>query len=381
MPKRRMTRANRQCKNDGQPSKKRQRLELTKITDINDDCLDHIFKAFNLKNLYSVAVANEWLRPAANEIYRRKFGACKVRLYSVHTVANPRYPIHKGDRIIISHFETCIRFLRCFGSSIKHLAVHYRESDSHRYAFVHHYINKYCSENLRTIRFNLKPAFGIEQFDKPFVNVQTVQMFSVDLGEQIGQLSKWFPNAQHVNVNGIEIVHRFNHADTSELEHLTLNVNGVECKNAALKRSCLVNLLKSSRHLQTLNINIFEPFEQTTMDSLLDMIKDSQAISMLTVKHVANGWMPKETKVNALDIMRFVQQHPEVVELDLSYYLFEMGNVIEIIGHLTLLKQFRFGVCDEQAYLDLCKSISEMWQCEYHTLGVFGSFVTMKRQH
>lgn len=53
----------------------------TKCTDLNDDCLQKIFEHLNLIELFNVAVANEWLRPAAGIVYKRKFGMKKVEMY------------------------------------------------------------------------------------------------------------------------------------------------------------------------------------------------------------------------------------------------------------------------------------------------------------
>lgn len=79
-------------RHDEIPPGERQRSELsaveeparpTKIIDLNDDCLVKIFKSLNIEDLFNVAVANEWLRPAANSVYKRKFGAKKIHLNGV----------------------------------------------------------------------------------------------------------------------------------------------------------------------------------------------------------------------------------------------------------------------------------------------------------
>lgn len=44
----------------------------TKIIDLNDDCLVKIFEYLNIQNLLNVALANDWLRSAANDLYKRK---------------------------------------------------------------------------------------------------------------------------------------------------------------------------------------------------------------------------------------------------------------------------------------------------------------------
>lgn len=64
---------------------KRQRLENSdekpavavstmKIIDLNDDCLVKIFGHLGLNELFNVSIASEWLRPAARDVYKHKFG-------------------------------------------------------------------------------------------------------------------------------------------------------------------------------------------------------------------------------------------------------------------------------------------------------------------
>lgn len=53
-----------------------------KITDLYDDCLAKCFEYLDLRSLFNVSVANEWLRPAANDVYKRKFGRKMVQITS-----------------------------------------------------------------------------------------------------------------------------------------------------------------------------------------------------------------------------------------------------------------------------------------------------------
>lgn len=68
-----------------------QLMQTTKITDLNDDCLERIFMLLDVENLLNVKLANKWLGPAADIVYKRKFGTYSVCLYSVHNTQ-----IHPG---------------------------------------------------------------------------------------------------------------------------------------------------------------------------------------------------------------------------------------------------------------------------------------------
>lgn len=363
----------RQCEMVERSPKKCQRRQATKITDLNDDCLEKIFKSFDIQNLFDVAVSNEWLRPAANAAYTRQFGAYKVRLYDVHTIQNACKPIYGSDIVLIHDLKTCLQFLRCFGSSITHLAINYRRSDSKRYDHVHQYINKYCSESLITVQFKLKPSFPIEHFVKPFVNVQSIQMFGCDLDEEFQRFFAWFPNVQNLKINGVDIVHRFVNATPPQLEHLTININGNECANVPQQFKCVADLLKSSRQLQSLIINVFNT-KTIQMNSLLNWIKENQSISKLVV---SADFDPK--RVNTLEIKRLAREHPLLVELDLQPYQFTTGLVMTIIRLLTSLKKFIFRVQDSRVHDNIALKLDEGWQ--QSTYNIINSIVTLNHQN
>lgn len=96
-------------KNYEGPKNKRQRVDssdepadkTTKIVDLNDDCLVKILEHLDLQSLFNVAIASEWLRLAAGDVYKRELGTT---------------PIEIGDRnmvetfiMIIVHWEFVVK--------------------------------------------------------------------------------------------------------------------------------------------------------------------------------------------------------------------------------------------------------------------------------
>lgn len=53
----------------------------TRIIDVNDDCLRKISQYLDLHNFFNVAIANEYLRPAAAEVYKHKYGEKDVNIH------------------------------------------------------------------------------------------------------------------------------------------------------------------------------------------------------------------------------------------------------------------------------------------------------------
>lgn len=75
-------------------------VQPMKITDLDDVCLEKIFDRLDLHSLFNIAVANEWLRPSARFIYKRKFGTQIVCLTAIENCACVR------SKIVV---DQCIR--------------------------------------------------------------------------------------------------------------------------------------------------------------------------------------------------------------------------------------------------------------------------------
>lgn len=269
----------------------------TKITDLDDDCLEKIFMLLDLENLLNVTLSNKWLGPAANVVYRSKFGECKVCVHSVHFVrrndscADAPSPLIircEENTIVIRNFKTCLQYLRCFGTSIQHLEIDYGHSESKRYDYVHKYVNEYCVESLSNIGLYFMPPFAIKNFQKPFVKVRTVQMYGCDLSEQFLSFAQWFPNVCHFNIHGFGLKkYRFIAVPPTQLEHLSITLTDLECGNILELYKCIGDLVKSNRKLHTL---IIRTSEQMEINSLLNMIKHNRtALKMVATADLKSG--------------------------------------------------------------------------------------------
>lgn len=136
-------------------------IQPTKIIDVNNDCLEKIFHKLDLQSLFNVSIANEWLRPAAGEIYNSKFGTKLVKIFPFTS----RLALKEdGNEISLCGLKTCLQYLRCFGSSISELSIEYKYSKTKRYDYVHQYIKKYClegeKESLKAISIDYSTSFG-----------------------------------------------------------------------------------------------------------------------------------------------------------------------------------------------------------------------------
>lgn len=362
---------NEQLESPSEPAK-----STTKINDLNDDCLAKIFMYLDLQNLFNVSIANEWLRPAAGVVYKRKFGAKKIEFDGIDgeiprkahskTRCNAHYnrarklAIVKENRDkieIVYNLKMCLQYLRCFGSSITNLTINYAESRSKRYDYLHHYINKYCAENLIEISFHHKSNISIVNFVKPFVNVISVNVKCSDLEEQLPTFVEWFPNLHRLELIDVRLNNfRSNAPIFPHLKHLNIKITRHFFK-------AITNLLRSNVQLQTFEIN--RQSLRLSMDKLLSMIKNNPSIVKLDVR---NGKVYAPVLVSSADIMQIIGQHPSLVELNLPRHQFTPDDAIAMISQHKSLEMFGFHMENYRSdYIELLSKMNSKWIVSEHS--------------
>lgn len=127
-----------------------------KIYDLNDDCLAKIFDRLSLQSLFHVALANKWLRSAANDVYKRKFGRKEVR-FCVDSSQMITRLFEKETKIFVNGQRMCLQYLRCFGPSIGNFEIfHINECKRNHCKFIRQYIQKYCGSECLATKKNVK---------------------------------------------------------------------------------------------------------------------------------------------------------------------------------------------------------------------------------
>lgn len=342
--------------------RKSQRLEsttepacTTKIVDLNDDCLTKIFGYLNLRSLFSVAVANEWLRPAAQEVYKRKFGKNLVIINDCDEI----YPNADGidrfgqgivtsagagtgckapaskyrDEIYLIGLKASLQYLRCFGSSIIDLRVNYNASESKRYDHVLQYINDYCANSLTRIQFDFMPNIAVQQFQKVFTRIEIVEIRNGVLEQQWPTFLECFPNLRRLIIEDVDIKNSVIAKSFGILEQLC--IHNIECNGRTTCRF-VTALLHGANRLKFLWVNSANG--NVPIDELLAMIKDSPAI-------IGFGYSLRETgciPVTSEDIQRIASEHPALIELQLPDYRFTAGDAVALIRQHNSLNGFGF---------------------------------------
>ena len=347
----------RQLNNEQRPKNevKRQRLDPAevkepaavqplKIIDLNDDCLTKIFGYLNLRSLLNVANANEWLRPAAADVYKRKFGTKTVQLSihdnrpktrsSVHNDCPVQCAVPKEYKhsIEMNSSLLCFQYIRCFGSSISDLTIDYNESKPKLIEHLHHYINEYCAESLIEIGFRSKPNHSIEQFVKPFVNIENVNVDGGNFGKQLLSFIKWFPRMRYLEFRNVQVNHHFSAIHFQHLEHLTID----DCNQIGLTFYDAKNLLQSNQQLKSIEIKT--DLHKIPIGTWLVIIKDHKSLTKLSL--MRNEW----SFVNSAVVQRLINEHPSLVELNMQNNMFTVNLVITLIERLKSLKMFSFNL-------------------------------------
>lgn len=245
-----------------------------KIIDLSDDCLRKIFEYLDFENLFNVAISNEWLRPAANDLVKRKYGNYPVRIsgFDLHPIFTQNQMSYECTEIIdVIGLKSCLQYLRCFGSSITKLSIQhikcYNEWRTKRCHHVYQHIKKYCNGSSLELTFIDMPNILFGLCKQPMKNVVSVGLVNCDL-KKLLLFDEWFPNMRRSNLSGELTNYKF--------------ISGGNQK--AMEINEIVNLLKSCQQLQTLQIDVLRLPSKLAFNSLLNMIKHNRMISKLNFK-------------------------------------------------------------------------------------------------
>lgn len=167
-----------------------------KLTDINEDCLESIFKHLPPEDLLNVAEASKEFQSAVNMVYRRQYSqkTADVEL-SICRYVRKKPLAEKINRIRINDLETSLKLLRSFGYMINELFVDCNENIKNCEAMFS-YINKYCFQNLIELSIcNIIPEnrLSINMFENPFLNLETLLFYNVPLYGEITQFNRLYP--------------------------------------------------------------------------------------------------------------------------------------------------------------------------------------------
>lgn len=327
-----------------------QQPRSTKIIDLNDDCLMKIFDHLDLSNLFNVAVSNEWLRTAARSVYRRKIGPICVTFdaisYSHCSALVCKAPIQIGPETSIADVKMFLQFLRCFGPSIQNADIYLERLNSKYFDYIDQYINQYCAGTLVSLSYSGNRKFSAANFQKPFVNLESVQLKDADLGDKLPLFVEWFPNLRHLELLDVRVDRNRIKATFNHLEHLSIDINNQDSTIGFSKRN-VANLLRLHPQLQSLNIRL-PGRQRMTLTTLSNIVRNNPSISTLVMStcrdYCASSYL---TRVKTAELMPFLSALPSLETIVLTRSRFSADDAIAVTRRLNSLKQFSFMFEDD----------------------------------
>lgn len=192
-------------RSEGDQKPKRQKLETingpsaeqnassTRLTDVNDDCLERIFLYLNLDDLLNIVHTNKQLKNAADLAFSRKYDGTKSKIF----VDSFHFSIElNGNPVRLISLHNPYRLLRSFGHLLSNLVVHTQKVVS--------YVNEYCFESATEISFYKMSKADFNGLQKLFANVEVLSLISCILGSKVMQLNSRFPKIRMLKLIRLE---------------------------------------------------------------------------------------------------------------------------------------------------------------------------------
>lgn len=176
----------------------------TKLTDVNDDCLEKVFMHLSLKDLLNIAHTNKKLKTAADMVFAHKFGKkwvnFKINTFRQNAIIETGWTGWQFTDIY--YLKTALRLLRCYGHLISNLSITFCKPFRTALVKVLHYTNLYCFETLKSIRFSdLGNHIFQTSMEKSFLKVEVVECNQCVFREKIMKLNTWFPAMRRLELS------------------------------------------------------------------------------------------------------------------------------------------------------------------------------------
>lgn len=357
--------------------RQRKQFEMWKITDVNNDCLENIFKYLNLDDLLNVVDANKWLRVAADYVYRRRYGQRIVELCDLNS-KKTGYIQTNNKSPKIAGLKKCLRFVRCFGHNIYELKIDYCRSSRKDYTYLDQYVNEFCADSLTHIKYIRKSTILLEIPEKPFTKLEILGIIHSNLGNRFEEIMKWFPKLRRLYMDSNRMDGNSVEVNIPNLEHLIVTLNSG--KKYIINHKNVIEAVRLNPQLRSLFIrqrskDLF-PFT-----NVLEIANINPSIASLAIHQNS-----AQNTVGREQLFQLVTALPFLGELLLNSCTLQSNDVIQFVRQATNLKMFCFKI-DEPKDLQIQELITQLndeWQIEedMRLVEIFGEFmIRMERKY
>lgn len=348
------------------------------LTDMNDDCLEHIFQYLSLEALLNIADTNKQLKPAAELAFVRRFKRGTLILYK----SGSEIRINETERVKV---RNPYRLLRSFGHLIPNQKIHHHNKLK--------YVNQYCSESLIKIELDSLRRY----MSKPFSKVGTV-ILHCRLNWNFNRLPKLFPNVHTFTFVSCRIEPRHIAVNFPHLRQVNIrdcsNEYGIESYvkmlrfNPQIRHLLLsplvdhVKLLRAANQfvpfLEYLHLsyseNAYKNFEEKFVNfAHLKVLKISYYGELLTPIPVSSSCLEAFSfhlcshATNCLNagvdiLLEFLKKHPFVFKFTLSsrlQYMVTTNRLEEIIEAVASMEEINISLIEDLSVNDAIKFVNK----------------------
>lgn len=289
-------------KNDNGAAEPNESPDQLKIIDLNNDCLEHIFKYLSLVELLNVADARKSLKDGIDQAFTSKYGKRKVK-FNIKIYEPDEELLRKvnenDEEIEIVEFVTGLKFLRSFGKLTSTLTMVYNDLQQNQRLEMDNYLSGYCTETLNELIFLDVPKGAIAGVNEPFIKVNKLWIHHGELGRKLSDFGRWFPNMQHFTLDSILSTNgKCIEVHLPKLKHFEIK-SAVEAKNIA-------NCLRLNPHVQTLRVS-----NDDNLQIVLEAASELRQLEELYIRSFEDAIVTTEEVVHFKSVKKF----------ELNYYL------------------------------------------------------------
>lgn len=302
--------------------------EPMKITDLNVDCLEHIFQYLNSVDLNNTAESHGQFVSVCRLIYKRDH---RHKMVIISDVGHKLTLTNGSDKEIVN--VAAITFLQHFGHLIGELMLDYicadEDDNGYEWREIEKHVFTYCSKTL--LKLILRNCHGnvMEEIEEPFDNVKKLRLYGGDT--KMIDISKWFPN-----ISSMKLDH---HALCTMVQYDQLNL------------------------LKKLKILISETGRPWNIErKLRQLLRLNRRIKNLFIESTRNDWLSDPT-----DFMLFLSQtstHLKVLRLKM-YFSKTADSAVNIhfknVKHFELLTEPSGGFPDNVSITFGCLNILKLY--------------------
>lgn len=268
-----------------------------KITDLNPDCLEHIFKYLHIEDLLNVADSRKSLKNAVDQAFTCKYEK-RILISLIFMIPLIETQLKNGREEKIECFGSTLKFLRCFGKLIAAIKIHFfpKSTAKSKTNALRHYLGEYCTEKLTELNILHCPN-GFIPVSKPFVSLEKLH-FVAAMDAKLIDLNRCFPKLSYLCLVGV-----------SNLNPKCFEVHLPHLKNytvfGKVKVTFLRNCLRLNPQIEILKI------QRLKGRSILNVVRECRQLKDFEISH------PEKSQSTKCWIRNFIKQHTSIEKISI----------------------------------------------------------------